>query len=300
MTLVTAAITAYNRADYLPEAVASAEAQGLDGMEILVVDDGSTDATPRVIEALGERVRAVRRENGGRSAARNTAIAEARGAFIAFLDSDDRWLPGKLERQLAAFRARPELGMVHGHVEVIDADGTLMPEMSAYHQRLFEEAHAEEPTYARYAFDCRCLSTTVMIPRALLEQLGGYDPALLLDDYDLYLRLALEAPIEFLHGAPLAQYRHHPGQMTSEELTTGQIQTCVKHLAILDGRHDVPDRALAERNLRLMLARSYNVLGDPAAARRTVVEAIRHQPARIADTALLRQLAASVKGSLRG
>jgi hypothetical protein len=139
-----------------------------------------------------------------------------------------------------------------------------------------------------------------MIPRALLERLGGYDPALLLDDYDLYLRLALEAPIEFLHGAPLAQYRHHPGQMTSEELTTGQIQTCVKHLAILDGRHDVPDRALAERNLRLMLARSYNVLGDPAAARRTVVEAIRHQPARIADTALLRQLAASVKGSLRG
>jgi hypothetical protein len=139
-----------------------------------------------------------------------------------------------------------------------------------------------------------------MIPRALLERLGGYDPALLLDDYDLYLRLALEAPIEFLHGAPLAQYRHHAGQMTSEELTTGQIQTCLKHLAILDGRDDVPDQALAERNLRLMLARSYNVLGDPAAARRTVVEAIRRQPARVADGALLRQLAASVKGSLRG
>jgi glycosyltransferase involved in cell wall biosynthesis len=300
MTLVTAAITAYNRAGYLPEAVASAEAQGLDGMEILVVDDGSTDDTPRVIEELGDRVRAVRRENGGRSAARNTAIEHARGEYVAFLDSDDRWLPGKLERQLAAFRARPELGMVHGHVEVIDADGNVMPEMSAWHQRLFEEAHAKPPTYARYAFDCRCFSTTVLIPRALLERLGGYDPALLLDDYDLYLRLALEAPIEFLHGAPLAQYRHHTGQMTGEELTTGQIQTCIKHLAILDGRDDVPDQALAERNLRLMLARSYNVLGDSAAARRTVVEAIRHQPARLADAALLRQLAASVKASLRG
>ena len=155
-------------------------------------------------------------------------------------------------------------------------------------------------TYAGYALDCRCFSTTVMIPRALLERLGGYDPALLLDDYDLYLRLALEAEIEFLHGAPLAQYRHHAGQMSSEDLTTGQIQTCLKHLAILEGRDDVPDRRLAERNLRLMLARSYNVLGNSVAARRTVTAALRSQPGRLLDPALLRQLAASLKGSLRG
>jgi glycosyltransferase involved in cell wall biosynthesis len=300
MTLVTAAITAYNRARYLPEAIASVEAQGLADVEILVVDDGSTDDTPAVLAGFGDRIRTVRQRNGGRSAARNTALREARGTYVAFCDSDDRWLPGKLERQLAAFRARPELGMVHGHVEVIDAAGEVMPEMSAYHRRLFEQAHSRPVTYARYAFDCRCFSTTVMIPRALLERLGGYDAALLLDDYDLYLRLALEAPVEFLHGAPLAQYRHHPGQMTSEELTTGQIQTCVKHLAILEQRADVPERALAARNLRLMLARSYNVLGDWSEARRTVVAAVRAQPARALDAALLRQLAASLKGSLRG
>jgi hypothetical protein len=138
-----------------------------------------------------------------------------------------------------------------------------------------------------------------MIPRQLLERLGGYDPALVLDDYDLYLRLALEAEIEFLHGAPLAQYRHHPGQMTSEELTTGQIQTCVKHLAILEERADVPDRVLAERNLRLMLARSYNVLGNHRAAARAVVAAVRERPARALDAQLLRQALAALRGGLR-
>jgi glycosyltransferase involved in cell wall biosynthesis len=300
MTLVTAAITTYNRARYLPEAILSAEAQSFADMEILVVDDGSTDETPEVLAGFGDRIRVVRQENGGRSAARNTAIKEARGTYVAFCDSDDRWLPGKLERQLAAFDANPKLGMAHGHVEVIDDEGRVLPEMSAWHQGLFETAHEKPVTYARYAYDCRCFSTTVMIPRALLERLGGYDPSLLLDDYDLYLRLALEAPIEFLHGAPLAQYRHHPGQMTSEELTGGQIQTCVKHLALIAERDDVPDRALAERNLRLMLARSYNVIGRHADARRTVLEEFRRQPARVADAALLRQLAASLKGSLRG
>jgi glycosyltransferase involved in cell wall biosynthesis len=301
MTLVTAAITTYNRAGFLPEAIASAEAQELgEGMELLVVDDGSTDETEQIVRRFGERARYVQRPNGGRSAARNTAIEHARGTYVAFLDSDDRWLPGKLRRQLDAFTAQPALGMVHGHVEVIDADGAVMPEMSAYHWDLFEAAHAKPVTYARYAFDCRCFSTAVMIPRALLEQLGGYDPALLLDDYDLYLRLALEAEIAFLHGAPLAQYRHHPGQMTSAELTTGQIQTCLKHLAILEQRDDVPQRTLAERNLRLMLARSYNVLGDGRAARGAVTAAIRARPARALDAALVRQLAASFRSSRRG
>jgi hypothetical protein len=87
--------------------------------------------------------------------------------------------------------------------------------------------------------------------------------------------------------------------MTSEELTTGQIQTCLKHLAILAERDDVPDRALAERNLRLMLARSYNVLGNHRAAARAFVAAVRERPARALDVQLLRQAAAALRGGLR-
>jgi glycosyltransferase involved in cell wall biosynthesis len=97
---VTAAITTYNRAAFLPGALESIFAQTRPADEVLVVDDGSTDDTRGVLAGYGDRVRVVRQENAGRSGARNRAVEEARGELLSFLDSDDRWLPSKLERQV--------------------------------------------------------------------------------------------------------------------------------------------------------------------------------------------------------
>jgi glycosyltransferase involved in cell wall biosynthesis len=294
MSGVTAAITTYNRASYLPGALESVFAQTRAPDEVLVVDDGSTDDTPDVLAGYGGSVRVVRQENAGRSGARNTALREARGRFLSFLDSDDRWTPTKLERQVPVLETEVDVGLVHGHVEVIGADGETLADETARHRELFSAAHAKGVTYAGYAFECRCFSSAVTLRVDAVRSVGLYDTALLLDDYDLYLRLALDSRIVFLEGPPVALYRHHEGQMTTYELTMGQIQTARKHLALLDERDDVPDAKVARRNFLLMLARSHAVLRDQPASRRYLLQALRLDPGLIGRPWVARRLVGSV------
>jgi glycosyltransferase involved in cell wall biosynthesis len=293
LTLVTAAIPTYNRARFLPGALESVFAQTFRDFEVLVVDDGSTDETPDLLARYGDRVRVVRQENRGRAAARNRALQEARSPYVSFLDSDDRWLPEKLERQVPALEAEASVAMVHGHVDVIDEDGRPAAAETARHRARFSAAHRNGVTYARYAFDCRCFSSALTLRIEALERVGLYDPSLLLDDYDVYLRLALEHEIRFLEGPPVALYRHHRGQMTTYELTMGQIQTAQKHLALIDERADVPDRALARRNFLLMLARSHAVLGRQRESRRYLLQAVRLDPRVLGQPWVPKRLIAS-------
>jgi glycosyltransferase involved in cell wall biosynthesis len=291
---VTAAITTYNRAAFLPGALESIFAQTRPADEVLVVDDGSTDDTRGVLAGYGDRVRVVRQENAGRSGARNRAVEEARGELLSFLDSDDRWLPSKLERQVPVLENDEDVAMVHGHVDVIGADGESLADETARHHELFSAAHRNGVSYAGYAFDCRCFSSALTARVSAIRDVGLYDPALLLDDYDLYLRLALEREIVFLEGPSVTLYRHHEGQMTTYELTMGQIQTAEKHLRLLDERRDVADRDLARRNFELMLARSWAVLGDQAASRRHLLRALRLDPRLLRRPWVPRRLVASL------
>jgi glycosyltransferase involved in cell wall biosynthesis len=262
--------------------------------EIVVVDDGSTDDTRAVLVAYADRVRVVHQDNAGRSAARNRAVAEARGDYLSFLDSDDRWLPDKLERQVPVLENDARVGMVHGHVDVIGANDAVIADETAEHHELFSRAHRNGVTYAGYAFDCRCFSSALTARIEALRDVGLYDTALLLDDYDVYLRLALDWEIVFLEGPPVALYRHHEGQMTTYELTMGQIQTAEKHLRLLDERDDVPDARLARRNFELMLGRSWAVLGDQASSRRHLLRALRLDPVLLREPWVAKRLVASV------
>jgi glycosyltransferase involved in cell wall biosynthesis len=293
MTRVTAAITTYNRAPFLPGALESVFAQTFDDYDVLVVDDGSTDDTEAGLAPYRERITYVRQDNGGRSAARNRAVREARTPYISFLDSDDRWLPDKLARQVPVLDADERVAMVHGHVDVVDDEGRVLVDETARHHRLFADAHRNGATYAGYAFDCRCFSSAVTLRVAAIDDVGLYDASLLLDDYDLYLRLALDWKIVFLDLPAVAQYRLHPGQMSEYELTMGQIQTAEKHLRLLDEHGDVPDGPLARRNFELMLARSWAVLGEQRKSRRWLLRALRADPALVREPWVVRRLLAS-------
>ncbi len=107
--LISCIVPVFNGERYLREALDSIFAQTYRPLEILVADDGSTDRTPYIAAAFGNRLRYLRQDNQGPAAARNLGIRAATGEFIAFLDADDVWHPEKLERQMARFQVRPEL-----------------------------------------------------------------------------------------------------------------------------------------------------------------------------------------------
>ncbi len=194
---VSVVVPAYNAAATLPGAVASVTGDPL-VRELLVVDDGSTDATAEVAAAL-PGVTLLRRANGGPSAARNTGIEAAAGEWVAFLDADDRWLPGKLDAQLRAASEHPEAVLVATdwvrEGEPVGPGQTRWP--------LPVEVHGYEDLLVMNRFQ----TSTVLARTAVLRELGGFLPELDgAEDWDMWLRCAAQGPIVRI-AAPLVVYR---------------------------------------------------------------------------------------------
>jgi GT2 family glycosyltransferase len=158
---VSAIVPVYNGRRFLAEAVASMLRQSRPPDELVVVDDGSTDGSGDLVRAWPE-VRVVRQAHAGQGAALNRGISLTTGAYVTFLDADDRWAPEKLERQLAAFARQPELDLVYGHARQF-FDGALGTRALARDARFAER----EVLPAR-------LPSAVMIRRAALERVGPF------------------------------------------------------------------------------------------------------------------------------
>ncbi|MGZ4270934.1 MAG: glycosyltransferase [Solirubrobacteraceae bacterium] len=141
---VSVVVPAYNLARYLSRAIDSALAQDwpAEGLEVIVVDDGSTDETPQVLGAYGDRIRVVRQPNGGLVRAVDRGLAEVTGDYVALLDADDEWPTDRLTRHVAHLEAHPEVGLVHGDMTIIDADGAVLAPS-------FFEAHGTQLTRGR-------------------------------------------------------------------------------------------------------------------------------------------------------
>jgi glycosyltransferase involved in cell wall biosynthesis len=207
MPHVSVIIPTYNSARYLEAAVESALAQTCRDLEILVIDDGSTDETEEVMRRYGALVRYLRQPNRGVAVARNRGIAESRGRYLAFLDADDTWLPRKLERQLAALGQDRDCRACYSAFTVVDSN--LRP--LAIHRSERRGSALEDLLTRGNVIGSIC---TVLCERSLFAAAGGFDPALSqCADWDMWVRLA--ALTEFLYlDEPLANYRQHTTNMS--------------------------------------------------------------------------------------
>jgi glycosyltransferase involved in cell wall biosynthesis len=228
--LVSVIIPAYNQGPMLVRAIESALSQTYHNVEIIVVNDGSPDPITHQTAAQFEgRITYIERENGGVAAARNTGIEAARGELIALLDQDDVWLPHRLEVEVRALHAHPEVALVHSSYYLIDEAG-------------HRTGAAHLPEREWYALpdlllDIPIASCTCLMPRWSLDEVGLFDPALAgSDDWDLELRLAASGYRFYCIREPLAEYRLHAAN------TSRNIGLMVRAgLGVLDKFYSLPN-----------------------------------------------------------
>jgi glycosyltransferase involved in cell wall biosynthesis len=218
---VSVVIPAYNREQTVATAIRSVLAQSLPPLEVIVVDDGSTDSTAAVVTALSgtdPRIRLVSQPNAGISAARNTGIAQAKGEWVAFQDSDDEWFPAKLERQFQALAAMPGARAVYcgmlitGSAEETPGTGRTRityhpdPSLTAVAGNILPTLLATNPISTQ----------TLVASRSLLHEVGLFDTALKsLVDWDIGIRIAQATAIAFV-DEPLAVQRFTPNSITRD------------------------------------------------------------------------------------
>lgn len=211
MPRVSIVMPCYNQAQYLAASIDSILGQTVADWELIVVDDGSTDGSMAALTRFTDpRIQVIGQANQERAQARNRALREARGEFVAFLDADDLWTPEYLEKQLANFDAQPELGLSRTFAYSIDASGHILGLVG----------HDTPATCSPREFLAALLvanrivnPATVMVRAACLDTVGVFDPATIpAEDWDLWIRIGLRYPMGTM-PEPLAYYRHHDSYM---------------------------------------------------------------------------------------
>ena len=204
---VSVVIPCYNQGRYLGEAIESARRQTHEAVEVIVVDDGSTDDTARAA-AAHPGVRYLHQRNAGTAAARNRGLADSGGAFLLFLDADDRLLLDAVARGVDYLARHPDAAFVTGHVRLIHADGT--PDVVP------TQEHEPAGYAALLRWNYIWTPGVVLYRRAVLDVLGGFDPAAAGSaDFDVNIRIARRQAIACHHHVIL-EYRQHEANMTRD------------------------------------------------------------------------------------
>lgn len=205
MATTSIIITTYNGMAYVARAIGSALGQSDSAVEVVVVDDGSTDDTPQFLAALGDKIRVVRHHgNRGLSAACNSGVRASRGDFIVRLDDDDYFTPALVERLRAALDAHAEAGFAYGDYYTVDPDGRILARISL------------PDFFPGIVHHCDLIATGTLFRRRCFEEIGLFDESLRSQEiYDFYIRVTRRFP--GMHVAePLFYYTRRPGQMTAD------------------------------------------------------------------------------------
>lgn len=321
--LVSVVIPTYNRARCIERAIDSVLTQTYRSLEVIVVDDGSTDATRALIRRRyggDTRVRYLYQDNQGVSAARNIGLGVGQGDYIALLDSDDVWKPWKLELQVACLERLPHAGMIWTDMEAVGPDGRvfdanfLRTMYEAYrwfeNEDLFSESYAlpsvltELPAQARlYVGDIYSPmimgnlvhTSTVVLRRERLEKVRAFNVELKHsgEDYDFHLRTCREGPVAFVSLASIQYQKGMPDQLTREAYKIFLARNFLK--TIRPALERDRDRIWLPRHMiRHVLSDAHDWVGEAALdigqhgeARRNLLISLRYRPWQPRTAALL-------------
>jgi glycosyltransferase involved in cell wall biosynthesis len=257
-------MAAKNYAHFLPEAVESVFAQTFGDWELVVIDDGSSDDTPRVVRPYlaDPRVRYFRSDRLGQSRAKNLGARFSRGPLVAFLDADDAWEPTKLEKQVALFDANPEVGVVFCKRSLMDEQG----------RPLRANPAAEPPRGSvlpqMFTQNFVCFSSCV-VRREVFSHVGGFDPEWDLSiDYDLWLRVAKSYRFDLV-GEELVRYRTGHGNLSKK--LRDRVDTAVSIMRRAESRYgvgeEVPREVIADGHASTCQTMAYTMrASEPFAA----------------------------------
>jgi glycosyltransferase involved in cell wall biosynthesis len=259
---VSVIVPSHDRATLLERALSSIERQSRAPSEVIVIDDGSTDATDAMVRDRFSRARCLRQQNRGVSAARNRGIEAATGEWIALLDSDDEWLPKKLEIQLQRLAEYPELRVCHTE-EIWIRDGVRVNAKQRHSKRggwIFQDCLPL----------CAMSPSSILIHRGVFEQVGLFDEDLpACEDYDLWLRITARFPVLFVEQPLILKYGGHADQLSRRHWGMDRFR-----IRALEKVLSMPDLALADRNAAVtMLAEKSRVYAAGAGKRGRLAEA---------------------------
>jgi glycosyltransferase involved in cell wall biosynthesis len=307
---ISVVVPCFNAAPYVVATLRSVLAQSGFDLEIVVVDDGSTDGSADVVAAAAmPEVTVLRRENRGAAAARNDGIAHARHDWIAFADADDLWLPGKLQAQWALLAAQRGARMVYTDLHLWPSTE---PEPPAEYLAEFDRIAADRSRwqgpdgwiYPQLLLQSEVATPTVLIHRSVLDEVGVFDTGLsVAEDYDLWLRVSRVTPILRVH-APMVLYRMHESNTTKRALDRNYKEVVIAR-AIERWGYRSPDGSLADKAAVMRhLARSWVDFGVPhlvagnlSTARQAAFKAVRADPSHWTAWKLM---ARAVLGTVRG
>lgn len=277
--LVSVIIPCFNQAHFLAEAVDSVLAQTYPRVETIVVDDGSSDNTSAVA-GREPGVRRLRQPNRGVASARNFGLTQASGAFLVFLDADDRLLPDALQVGMDAISSRPQIAFVAGMSRDVGVNG--MP-LNDRRQPLVTQDH-----YLKLLLDCFIWSGSSLIyRRSALEAVGAFDASLAAaDDYDVYLKLARRYPL-YCHDTIVTDYRRHGSNTTRDAgvVLASQLEVLRRQRARLRDRRERTARRAGMKHTRtehggalaVQLAADWRA-GRPRRSMRALRVLARHNP----------------------
>jgi len=294
---VSVIIPAYNRAGMICEAIDSVLAQTCPALEIIVVDDGSIDNTEVLLaENYKDKLRYIKQKNSGSASARNNGIRQANGEWIAFLDSDDKWLPEKLALQMDVIKSNPEAKLIFTGTETRDSSlhiklGMFIP----------TDKHRND-AFINILTECYIKTSSVILHRDVFQKIGFFNEELRgAQDWELFARIVPNFPVDYV-PIPCVLYRKHPGSIQFN------IEHWVKYdLMAMDSIFSMPEahpykylhryhkyRIYSEAGMR------YFYLGDHTKARKYFLKSMGYKHSlKIAAYVLKTYLPASLLASRR-